>query len=285
MHAVAIFPPSARAPQRADPRLLRAIAQALADLGDIELPDSAPTAEDARNLEVIAPLYLAHELEEAGILRTAELVAGLFASGAITQPLGATAQLIATFWKGRRERLAQEERQQLFAQMFEPAGFYPRMQALCDVLAGQLDSPPRPSDIRARIRLQESAEALGAWLAPHASGMAQFAANDIMNALSQATRFLRDRLLQSAFGVRDLWGLVGAVQGAQGQVPGQVRERVELGRHGAQVLGWMARGAAQGYAFDPASPDGQDLLSSAEGWRIAWSSLNRHDEPRLALAA
>lgn len=285
MGAVAIFPPSARAPQRADPRLLRAIAKALADLGEIELPDSAPTAEDARNLEVIAPLYLACELEQAGLLRTAELVAGLFASGAITQPLGPTAQLVASFWQGRRDRLTQEERQQLFAQVFEPAGFYPRMQALCDALANQLDSPPRPGDVRARIVLEEAAEALGGWLSPHASGMAQFAATDIVNALSQATRFLRDRVLQAAFGVRDLWGLVDAVGSAQHQGAGSARQRVELGRHGAEVLGWLARGITQSYALDPAGAEGQRLMTSAEGWRSAWSSLNRHDEPRLALAA
>jgi hypothetical protein len=41
---------------------------------------------------------LADELEHASLLRIAESIAGLFASGAITHPLGATAQLIAEFW-------------------------------------------------------------------------------------------------------------------------------------------------------------------------------------------
>lgn len=283
MHA-AIFPTQAQAPRRADARLLQAIAKALADLGDIELPDTAPTEEDARHLEAIPPLYLASELEQAGLLRTAELVAGLFASGAITQPLGATAQLIVAFWQGRRERLAAQERQQLFAQVFDPAGFYPRMQAVCDALAGQLDHPPRAADIRARIVLEEAADALGGWLAPRAVGMAQFAASDIVQALAHATRFLRDRLLQAAFGVHDLWGLVGAVaSGPEGGIA-HARQRVDLGRHGADVLHWLARGVTQAYAFDPASAAGQQLMAAAQGWRMAWSSLNLHDERRLALA-
>jgi hypothetical protein len=284
MHAVAIFPPPAQAPRR-DAPLLRALARALADLGDIELPDSAPTEEDARNLEVLAPLYLASELEQSGLLRTAELVAGLFASGAITQPLGPTAQLIAAFWQGRRERLTAEERETLFAQVFEPADFYPQMQALCDALADMLDHPPRPGDIRARIVLEQAADSLGAWLSPRVVGMAQFAANDIVIALSQATRFLRDRMLQGAFGVHDLWGLVGAVGSVQGQGVQRSRDRVELGRHGAEVLQWLARGVTQAYALAPASTEGQRLLASAHGWRLAWSSLNRHDERRHALAA
>ena len=115
--------------------------------------------------------------------------------------------------------------------------------------------------------------------------MAQFAASDILQALSQATHFLRDRMLQAAFGVHDLWGLVGAVGSAQGQGLGTARQRVELGRHGAEVLGWLARGVTQAYAFDPAGAEGQRLMTSAEGWLLAWSSLQGHDERRVALAA
>jgi len=281
-----IFPPAAGPARRIDPRLLRVLALAvdtvrrvaarhraraagLAELGDIELPDSAPTAEDAQHLDVIAPLYLAHELEQAGLLRTAELIAGLFASGAITQPLGPTAQLIADFWKARRERLAAAEREQLFAQVFEPQGFYPLMQALCDALANQLDNPPRASDVHARVALQEAADALGGWLAPRAVGMASFAAQDIVQALAQATHFLRDRLLQTAFGVHDMWGLLNAVGSTGGADAGQIRRHVELGRQGATVLAWLAGAVPQGYAFDPASPAGQQLMAAAEAWRVA----------------
>lgn len=284
MHSGAIFPrqPLARAHDHAP--LLRAIAQALAELGDIDLPDTAPTAEDARSLEVVAPLYLASELEQAGLLRTGELVAGLFASGSITQPLGPGSALIANFWQARRERLSQAEREQLFAQVFEPTGFYPQMQALCEALANQLNHPARASDVHARVQLREAADALGGWLAPHVVGMAQFAAGDIVNALAQATRFLRDRLLQTAFGVHDLWGLVAAVGSAQGQGADAARQRVDLGRHGAEVLGWLARGVPQAYAFDPDSEAGQRLMTAAEGWLMAWAALN-HDEHRVAVAA
>ncbi|MBR0692733.1 hypothetical protein [Bradyrhizobium lablabi] len=285
-----IFPIEARAPRRIDPRLLQVLAQslattrrvalrraaraaALAELGDIELPDSAPTAEDAAHLEVIAPLYLACELEHAGLLRTAELVAGLFASGALTQPLGATAQLIMEFWKGRRERLATPEREQLFAQVFEPQAFYPMMQALCDALADQLDDPPRASDIHARVALQQAADVLAGWLSPRAVGMATFAANDIVQALSQATHFLRDRLLQTAFGVHDLWGLLNVVGSQQGTGSGDIRGRIDLGREGATVLAWLAAAVPQRYAFDPAAPEGQQLMAAAEAWRGAWRAV------------
>ena len=286
----AIFPPAPGLAKRIDPRLLQMLAQALdtvrqaaarrnaraaalAELGDIDLPDTAPTAEDAQHLETIAPLYLACELEHAGLLRTAELIAGLFASGAIMQPLGPTAQLIADFWKTRRERLSAAEREQLFAQVFEPQGFYPRMQALCDALTDQLDNPPRASDVHARVALQEAADALGGWLAPRAVGMASFAAQDIVQALSQATHFLRDRLLQTAFGVHDLWGLLNTAGSTQGAYAGQIRQHVELGRQGAAVLGWLASAVPQRYAFNPGDPEGQKLMAAAEAWRMAWAGL------------
>jgi hypothetical protein len=62
------------------------------------------------------------------------------------------------------------------------------------------------------------------------------------------------------------------------------RQRVDLGRHGAEVLGWLARGVSQGYAFDPASAEGQRLMGAAEGWLMAWAALN-HDEHRVAATA
>ncbi len=268
-----IFPPPARPARRIDPRLLQVLAHAMAALGDIELPDSAPTADDVQRLQLIAPLYLAHELEQAGLLRTAELIAGLFASGAIPQPLGPPAQLIADFWRTRRQRLSAPEREQLFAQLFDPPGFYPLMQALCDALAGQFDNPARSADIQGQVALQEAADTLGAWLAPRAVGMAGFAGPEIVQALVQATQFLRDRLLQTAFGVQDLWGLLNTVGSPQGAGAVEIRRRVELGRQGTIVLEWLAGAVAAGDPFEPASPGGRQRMAAAKAWRMAWAGL------------
>lgn len=303
MRAHIIFPQQTP-PRRIDARLLHALSLALQTtrrltlrqdagerLGSIDLPDTAPTQEDAGNLQSMAPLYLAFELEQAGVMRTAELVAGLFASGAITQPLGPTAQLIAEFWKARSQRMAEAERLQLFAQMFDRDNFYPLMSALCDAIVAQGASPLETlvgygagvvrtgNDIQAQVALQEAAEALGAWLAPHAVGMALFAAHDIVQALNEATRFLRDRMLQTAFGVHDLWGLIGTVGSARGDTAGQVRDHVELGREGATVITWLAGDAAQGTAgnngFNAASAQGQQLMASAQAWRMAWAGVGK----------
>jgi hypothetical protein len=243
-------------------------------LGAIDLPDDSREAGDIRAL---APLYLANELEQAGVLETAELVAGLFASGAIDKPLGPGSQLIAEFWQARRQRLTAEERRHLFDQVFDAAGFYPLMRALCEALADPLDDPVRPADLHAGVTLRAAADALAQRLMPHASGMAVFAAQDILAALSQSARFLRDRLLLAAFGVRDIWGLVDAVGSARGQRIEQMRQHVELGRHGATVLAWLGSAASSDYAFDPSKPGGQQLVMEAQAWCALWRETRAED--------
>jgi hypothetical protein len=281
-----IFPLTGPGVHRIDARLLTALslardtarravvrAQALAELGDIELPDGAPTAADAQQLEVAAPLYLARELERAGVLKTAELVAGLFVSGAIMQPLGPTAKLIGEFWKTRQQRLTEAEREQLLTQAFEPRSFEPLMGALCDALVNQLVDPLHVADVQGQVAVQQAASSLSEWLAPRMQGMAAYAAHDILEALSKATHFLRDRMLQSAFGVHDLWGLIDVVGSGQGGSVGQARKWADLGQEGARVLTWVAQSVARGARFDPASPEGQQLMASAQGWRMDHSSL------------
>ena len=113
-----------------------AYAQALAGI-DFDLPEAAPTVEDRVQLNAAAPLYFASELERAGLLPTAELIAGLFVSGAITQPLGPTANLLHDFWRGRRERLDADERNAIYARVIETPHFDRLMHALCDAIVMQ----------------------------------------------------------------------------------------------------------------------------------------------------
>ena len=275
---------------RIDPKLLKTIANALeavqiaqrmadrafalAELGDIDLPDTAPTAEDAQRLQTIGPLYLGFELEQAGLLRTAELIAGLFASGAITQPLGPTGELIAQFWHTRQQRMNETERGQILSQVFNPSDFYPMMHTLCDTLVHLSDYPVQTIDIHGQAMVQQAAEVLGAWLASRGGGMVSYAADEILQTLSQALRFLRDRLLQTAFGVHDLWSLTNVVSQAQGQAGQTGRHRADMGRAGATVLGWLSAGIGNRFALDPTSTEGQHVMAAAEDWLLAYQALS-----------
>lgn len=247
-------------------------AQALAGI-DFDLPEGAPTAEDRVQLEAAGPLYFASELERAALLPTAELIAGLFASGAIVQPLGPAAKLLHDFWRGRRERMAAEEREAVFARVIETPYFDRLMRGLCEAIAAHAD-PSMPGGpglggpgLHAQVALATQAQSLGAFLAQRVDPMAAIAARDIVETINTALAFLRDRQLQVAFGVRDLWRLVEIVGSQHGVAAGDAQRHVDRGRSGQTVLLWLSKHyAEQAIVLDPAAPADVELLVAAQRW-------------------
>lgn len=242
-------------------------AQALAGI-DFDLPEGAPTADDRVQLEAAAPLYFASELERAGLLPTAELIAGLFVSGAITQPLGPVAKMLHDFWRGRRERLTADEREAVFARVIETPYFDRLMHALCEAIVAHADpTVPGGPGLHAQVALATHAQSLGAFLAQRVDPMAAIAARDIVETINAALGFLRDRQLQLAFGVRDLWRLVEIVGSQHGAMAGDAQQHVDRGRSGQTVLLWLAKHyAEQAIALDPAAPGDVEVLVAAQRW-------------------
>jgi hypothetical protein len=240
----------------------QAHATALAGI-DFDLPEAAPTVEDRVQLDAAAPLYFASELERAGLLGTAELIAGLFVSGTITQPLGPTATLLHEFWRGRRARLDADERNAIFGRVIETPHFDRLMHALCEAIVAQADGV----DLREQVLLATHAQGLAAFLAQRVDPMAAIAARDIVETINTALVFLRDRMLQAAFGVNDLWRLV-AIVGSQNGVPaGMARQHLERGRNGQTVLLWLGQHVADSaIRFDPARPDDVAVIAAAQRW-------------------
>lgn len=246
-----------------------AYAQALAGI-DFDLPEAAPTVEDRVQLNDAAPLYFASELERAGLLPTAELIAGLFVSGAITQPLGPTANLLHDFWRGRRERLDADERNAIYARVIETPHFDRLMHALCDAIVMQADGV----DLREQVLVATHAQSLGAFLAQRVDPMAAMAARDIVETINTALQFLRDRMLQAAFAVNDLWRLV-AIVGSQNGIPaGMAQQHLERGRNGQTVLLWLGQHYADSaIRFDPANPDDIAVIVAAQRWLASAPAL------------
>lgn len=251
--------------------LTRALDLDTGDLDTIDLPPGAPSAQDRAQLQAAAPLYFASELESAGLLPTAELIAGLFASGAINQPLGPVAQLLNTFWHARRERLGADERRAIFARVIEAPYFDRMMAAMCEAIVaqagGDLGSIPGRG-VREQVQLETTAQALGEFLAQRVDAMAAMAARDIVANIELALGFMRDRLLQTAFGVRSLWQLI-AVAGSQTQGPdaGLVQRHVDQGRAGQSVLLWLAEHAFESAPLlDLNRPADLELIGAAQRW-------------------
>ncbi|GAB2507593.1 hypothetical protein [Lysobacter humi (ex Lee et al. 2017)] len=258
----------------------QAFARALVfDPGAIDLPPGAPNAMDAAALRAAGPLYFAAELEAAGLLRCAELVAGLFASGAITQPLGPAAQSIHAFWRSRRERLQAEEREAIFARVIEAPHFERLMTALCRAIVAQADNAGvdglRP-DLHEHVGLAGAAQALAEFLAQRIDAMASIAARDVVETLNLAIAFLRDRMLQVAFGTHSLWSLVATAASGDGVTPGDagaVQRHADRGRAGQTVLAWLA-GHYDGdsLALDPRDAETGALVMAAQRWLDAAAS-------------
>lgn len=258
-----------------------AYAQALAGI-DFDLPEGAPTVEDRVQLNAAAPLYFASELERAGLLPTAELIAGLFVSGAITQPLGPTANLLHAFWRGRRERLDADERNAIYARVIETPHFDRLMRVLCEGIVAQADGV----DLREQVVVATHAQSFAAFLAQRVDPMASIAARDIVETLNTALVFLRDRTLQAAFAVNDLWRLV-AIVGSQNGIPsGAAQQHVERGRSGQTVLLWLAdHYADNAIRFDAAKPEDVEVIVAAQRWLASLPAASAAMHPTMPMVA
>ncbi|GAB4550147.1 MAG: hypothetical protein Tsb007_01170 [Rhizobacter sp.] len=245
--------------------------RALGAATPIDLPElgGAPTQFDAAVLAPLPSLYLARELDAAGLLRTAELVAGLFASGAITAPLEPqVGRTLHDFWQARHHRLGEQERSHLFAQVFEGTGFEAGMRRVCLALVAMADNAG-VEDLRESVGLEQAALSLADGLWPSISGMVAFAARDVIEALGVASRVLREKSLQAAFGVQDLWSLVATTQRAQGTSERSARDHVDRGRNGMVVLRWLAGAASHGARLDLADAQAESVISAAQRWLLA----------------
>jgi hypothetical protein len=274
----------------------RALARSLMfDPGAIDLPDGAPNMLDAAQLRAAGPLYFAAELETAGVLRCAELVAGLFASGTITQPLGPVAQSINAFWKGRRDRLQAGEREAIFNRVLEPPHFERLMDALCRAIVAQADNADATgmrSDLREHVGLAASAQSLAEFLAQRVDAMASIAVRDVVDTINEALGFLRDRMLQGAFGTHSLWALIATASSSDGTSSGSataVQRHAERGRAGQSVLAWLATNyRADVLVLDPRDAADTELIMAAQRWldsappQVAHAGPGRMPPPSIA---
>ena len=181
----------------------------------------------------------------------------------VTQPLGPSAQLLNTFWRHRRERLDAKERNAIFARVIEDPHFERLMGRLCEAIVAEADG----SDLREAVALETAALGLGEFLAQRVDAMATIAANDIVENINAALAFLRDRLLQAAFGVTSLWALVSVAGAVQGQTDASIRDHVDRGRAGQTVLLWLAAHYVdQAPKLEPNNPGDVAVIEAAQRW-------------------
>ena len=243
------------------------LSAALAALGDIDLPEPRQRTLSANVLAILPALYWVYGLSLAGLLQTAETVAGLWASGTIQVPLPDHGALLQKYWGARRERLSERERDHILEMVFDPRDFLPSMRRVCEALVSLADNAQQ-HDIREEVGLAHAAASLLDLCAARLEGAPLFAAPDLLAQTKQAVQLLAQRQLQTAFAVHDFYSLIDLNQAGRGARAGQARELAEHAQAGAAVLRWLAGAAMSNFAVDPKAEALQTLMAQAQRWLV-----------------
>jgi hypothetical protein len=258
---------------------------ALPELGAIDLPPVVGSEADRAHLQTIPPLYLVSELEAARLVPAVETFAGVFASGGVQAELGPAAELLTTFWRGRRERFGQQERQAFFARLFgqtqgatlaarrgHNSSFESLMidltEAVSKLEAAPLSIPASEYPARAAARQ------LANNLVSRSGGMAAFAARDFLDTLKSALDILKEPAVQQSVGARTVWGAVRGITRQYLREPDtDIAAHVTRGKSGMLVLAWLSDVFLLLDDESRVVPPGHPVIGAALTWMQASLSI------------
>jgi hypothetical protein len=225
------------------------LALALDEMGGIDVPPALGPRIDQAQLRAIASLYLASDLENAGVVPAAEALAALGRTGGLGVDLGGGAALLAQFWKSRNDRATPEERATCFARLFgageADGSFDEAMLELCEALY-KLDeraSNATYGGIAQQTRVRVAAERLVSQLVTTSGGITVFLAQEVLQGLRVALAVLGSPDVRGAFGARDVWAVIAAVNRLARLHRADPRPYVRRGKAGMIVLAWLADAA------------------------------------------
>lgn len=221
-----------------------AYAMTLEQIG-IELPPLHAAQIDQARLRAVASLYLASELENAGLITAVETLAGLLRSAALDLDVGGASPMLLNFWKNRNQRATSAERQHSFANLFEGNGFEENMLALCEALykLDENSSNPGYGSMTQQTRVRANASRLQEQLQNVSGGITVFLAQEILQSLREAISILKQHDLQAALGARDVWSAIHRINQLTRSRQKEARLYVQRGKAGMTVLSWLADAA------------------------------------------
>ena len=273
----------------------QAFAVGLDELGDIDLPPSLHGAIDQAQMRAIASLYLASELESAGVVPVVEQLSGLArGGGGLSIDLGGAAPLIADFWRSRNDRATADERGQVFARLFG-GPFDDLMLDLCEALykLDELATNVNYGGIAQQTRVRSTATRMMETIVEGGGGITVFVAQEIVASLKAALAILGHPDLRGAFGARDVWGTIAGIDRMSRTRRPDPRLFVRRGRAGTTVLAWLADAAphlenstALLVALDhPVIPAAVDWMEAALAIGETGGGLSQAGAPVRALPA
>jgi hypothetical protein len=243
------------------------VAMALDALIDIDLPPGADAQIDQAQMRAIASLYLASDLETAGVLPAVETLAGLTRSGAIGVDLGPATAMLQAFWKARNDRATPAERGAFFARLFGTqvgpaptsaagvnAEFEDHMLDLCEALykLDELAVNPTYGGTAQQARVRAAAQGLAANLVHAGGGITAFFAQEILQSLKEALAILAVPQLRAVMRAHDTWAAITGIYRLAGQAAADPTPYARRGKAGMTVLAWLAEAAP--LLGEPAQP-------------------------------
>lgn len=241
-------------------------------LGVLDLPGLGGGARpDAAELRAVATLYWCRSVEQAGLPRLVEALAGGLVEGRVHLDLSrAGAERLVRYYRRRSDRHTLSERQFRYSQLFGGPGsptpndaFAPAFQVLLRCL---LDAarPALVPGARDRARVGAAVSALVGTLAGRVAGVTRFDADHIVAHVREAIDLLRHPDVAAALGGGPLLRLM------EGLGPVLLRETLHPARDvaradaGATVLRWVSSVADQAATglVDPAAAE-QALAAAA----------------------
>lgn len=263
------------------------LAFTLEEIGDITLPDPASAHVDRAQLRALASIYLAADLEPAGIIESVQLLASLSATGGLTLDLRRAAPLIEQWWRHRHDRMSADERNAFFSRLFGATGgptsaeggsnqrFEGRMFDLCEALsaldpsAGAQSYGTSMSQNRARIAARALAQNLG----DSSTGMAAFVAGEVIATLKDAFAILGHPDLRGAFHARDIWDVIRAIAQLGHGSFADASPYVRRGKAGMILLAWLADSLPAVFGTGTIAKPGDPVVGAAIDWLEATLAL------------
>jgi hypothetical protein len=213
-----------RAIEDADHLLLVAESHAtmLAELGPIEIP--AAERGNAMQLRAIASLYLASNLEAAGLIQAADDLTRLARTGALDRDLGSAAPLIEAFWEDRDHRPQSGERSALFGKLFgTPSATEDASggvnSAFEELLLDLCDAIMKAADGAGQGRVRSAGIAVAENVAAASNDMVQMLARSILDSLSHAIAILNHPDIRAALAARTMWEAVASIDKRFRRIP------------------------------------------------------------------
>lgn len=231
-------------------------ALALEDVG-IDLPPSSAAMSDPAQLRAVASLYLAAELDAAGLVIAAEGLAALNGAGGVPFALGGAAADVAHFWAVRHTRATADERAALFARLFgsdtgpsaadHPGNdaFETDMIELAEALykLDEAASNPQWGGVAQQARVRRAATALIDSLTGAANGLTLFMASDLLATIKAAFAIFHHADLRLSLGAHDVWGAVQAVLRLNRLPDAHTKMHASRAAAGMTMLAWLADAA------------------------------------------